>query len=124
MGSTRFGKRRPHLNRDFFAKLIWPGKQKKQPRETAAHVFSGNWKFIDENNSRVHHLHINPDLSISLDGRSLPGSVLNLSENELVFLDTYGYHLRVDAIDQHPISVYDEADDRVYQLTPCDCNNS
>lgn len=123
MGSIRFGKQRPHLNRHFLAKLIRTGKQKQQPSNDLAGIFSGNWQFTDENNSRVHHLHINLDLSISLDGRALPGSVLNLTEKELVFLDTYGYHLRIDAIDQHPISVYDEADDRVYQLTPCDSTN-
>ena len=123
MGLMRFGKRRSHLIVSFLAKMIRPGKQKQQPSNNLAGIFAGNWQFVDENNSRIHHLHISLDLSISLDGRALPGSVLNLNEKELVFLDTYGYHLRIDAIDEHPISVYDEADDRVYQLTPCDSTN-
>ncbi len=118
MKLIRFGERRPHLHRKFWAKLIRPSKKHPQQNAVLPAIYSGNWEFIDENNSRVHYLQIKHDLSISLDGRPLPGSVLHLNVQELVFLDTYGYHLRIDAVDHHPISVYDEADNRVYQLSP------
>ena len=42
--------------------------------------------------------------------------IVSLDNRELLFLDNYGYHLRIDAVNQLPISVYDEADDRVYPL--------
>lgn len=117
MKLKRFGKRRPNLNRNKLRKLFRLNKKHPKQNNALPAIYSGNWKFIDERSSRTHHLLISSDLAISLDGRSLPGSVLNLSQKELVFLDTYGYHLRIDAVDDHPISVYDEADNRVYQLS-------
>ena len=119
MGLIRFGKRMPNIIR----KITQPNKKHGSSTASFAHIFAGEWQFTDENNSRVHHLHIQVDMSISLGGRALPGSVLNLNERELVFLDSYGYHLRIDAIDGHPISVYDEADDRVYQLSSCNSDH-
>ena len=52
-----------------------------------------------------------------IDHRELTGQVQMLTSKELIFLDGYGYHLRIDAIDGKPISVYDEADNRVYELS-------
>ncbi|ETA73620.1 DUF4828 domain-containing protein [Ligilactobacillus equi] len=79
-------------------------------------IYVGNWVFTDEENGRQHHLEISADLTISLDRRQLAGKVISIDNKELVFLDNYGYQLRIDAVDNHPISVYDEADNRVYQL--------
>ena len=55
-------------------------------------------------------------MEIFIDGKRLPGKIVSLDNRELLFLDNYGYHLRIDAVNQLPVSVYDEADDRVYPL--------
>ena len=67
--------------------------------------------------NRTHCLEITTDLRILIDHRELTGQVQMLTSKELIFLDGYGYHLRIDAIDGKPISVYDEADNRVYELS-------
>lgn len=122
MRAIRFGQRKRKMHKPF-AKIFHSDKKQLNNQAPLAQIYAGDWQFTDENNFRVHHLHIKSDLAIALDKRALPGSVLRLSERELVFLDTYGYHLRIDAIDGHPISVYDEADNRVYQLSPCDSSS-
>lgn len=81
-----------------------------------ASIYVGTWSFTDELSQKVHQLEISEELTISLDGRQLQGSVQHVDINELIFLDNYGYLLRVDAVDHHPISVFDEADERVYTL--------
>lgn len=111
-------KRKSNLHKKTLTKFFHSAKKQLKTNDALPKIYAGDWQFTDENNYRVHYLHIDSDLGISLDGRALPGSVLKVSEAELVYLDTYGYHLRVDAIDHQPISVYDEADNRVYQLSP------
>lgn len=81
-----------------------------------ASIYVGTWSFTDELSQKVHQLEISPELTISLDGRQLQGNVQHIDINELIFLDNYGYLLRIDAVDHHPISVFDEADERVYTL--------
>lgn len=104
------------LGHTLFSNVINFNKKSKQPQAPLPLIYAGSWQFIDELSNRTHCLEITADLRILIDHRELTGQVQMLTPKELIFLDGYGYHLRVDAVDGKPISVYDEADNRVYEL--------
>ena len=87
--------------------------------KTAAPIYyyKGKWSFTDEATGRTHQLEITDRLQILIDGRQLPGKIEKVDHKELLFLDKYGYHLRIDANGGHPVSLYDEADNQVYPIT-------
>ena len=80
-------------------------------------IYAGTWNFTDELSKKVHQLEISVDLTLALDGRELAGNVKHIDEHELVFLDNYGYYLRINALNNLPVSVFDEADNRLYELS-------
>lgn len=104
------------LGQTLFSNVIKFNKKSKQPQVSLPLIYAGSWQFIDELSNRTHCLEITTDLRILIDHRELAGQVQTLTAKELIFLDGYGYHLRIDAVDSKPISVYDEADNRVYEL--------
>ncbi|KRN05805.1 hypothetical protein FD15_GL001612 [Liquorilactobacillus sucicola DSM 21376 = JCM 15457] len=79
-------------------------------------LYVGIWNFFDELSHRKHQLEITPAFDILIDNQKLPGSIQHIDTKELIFLDNYGYHLRIDATDYQPISLFDEADNRVYPI--------
>ncbi|GKT03125.1 DUF4828 domain-containing protein [Furfurilactobacillus sp. WILCCON 0119] len=92
-------------------------------------LYSGTWKYANHDDHRVHHLQINPDLSLHIDGRLENATVESINAQELVYLDSFGYHLRVQTTEQLPVALYDEADNATYALvsvqtgkTPVDGN--
>lgn len=105
------------LGQTLFSNVINFNKKSKQPQVSLPLIYAGSWQFIDELSNRTHCLEITTDLRILIDHRELTGQVQMLTSKELIFLDGYGYHLRIDAVDGKPISVYDEADNRVYELS-------
>ncbi|MFT8465577.1 MAG: DUF4828 domain-containing protein [Liquorilactobacillus satsumensis] len=82
--------------------------------------YIGKWNFTDDLNGRIHVLQITEPPDVLIDGRKLPGKIVHLDEKELLFLDNYGYHLRVDLSEHKPISLFDEADNQVYPVTRCE----
>lgn len=96
----------------------WAGKHLFHFRSKAAAPihYKGKWSFADKATGRTHQLEITDQLQILIDGRRLPGKIEKVDHKELLFLDKYGYHLRVDANGGHPVSLYDEADNRVYPI--------
>lgn len=78
--------------------------------------YAGHWLFYDELSHRHHNLDISSDLTIRIDERALDGKIEHIDERELSFLDEYGFHLRIDANDQGPVSLFDEADNRTYPI--------
>ena len=79
-------------------------------------LFSGTWKYSDHNDHRIHRIQINPDLTLHIDGRKENATVESITAQELVYLDGFGYHLRIHANEQQPVSLYDEADNATYTL--------
>ncbi|KRL00275.1 DUF4828 domain-containing protein [Liquorilactobacillus capillatus] len=79
-------------------------------------LYVGTWNFSDELSQRTHQLEITPTFDVVIDKRKLPGRIEHIDTKELIFLDNYGYHLRIDATDYQPISLFDEADNRVYPI--------
>ncbi|KRL37162.1 DUF4828 domain-containing protein [Liquorilactobacillus uvarum] len=80
-------------------------------------LYVGIWNFSDELSHRTHQLEITPAFDVLIDTRKLPGRIEHIDTKELIFLDNYGYHLRIDATDYQPISLFDEADNRVYPIS-------
>ncbi|GEK28261.1 DUF4828 domain-containing protein [Furfurilactobacillus siliginis] len=91
---------------------------KKQPdtQSSLPMLYSGTWKYSDHNDHRIHRIQINPDLTLHVDGRAEQATVESISAEELVYLDNFGYHLRIQANEQQPVSLYDEADNATYTL--------
>lgn len=92
-------------------------KVKQQLKTALPLIYAGTWLFIDDLSNKHHKLEITVDLRILIDSHELPGKIEHLDESSLVFLDTYGYHLRITAENLHPVSVYDEAESRSYDLS-------
>lgn len=93
------------------------GKANQQLQTALPLIYAGTWLFIDDLSQKHHKPEITVDLNILIDSHELPGKIEHLDESSLVFLDTYGYHLQISAENLHPVSVYDEADNRSYALS-------
>lgn len=92
-------------------------KQSKTPRPAdLAKLYMGTWLFYDAKQARKHQLQISSDLAISIDGHPLAGSVIALTNQQLLFLDQYGYQLRITLAYHQPYEIYDEADHRTYPI--------
>mgnify|MGYP003365155599 CR=1 FL=1 len=94
--------------------------KKKSIPEVLPNFYVGKWNFTDELSGKVHLLEVNATLNILIDGRKLPGKITKLDDKELIFIDKYGYQLRLDATEKHPVSLFDEADNRVYPIVKID----
>lgn len=79
-------------------------------------IFIGSWKLRHSETTRLHSLVIGPDLTISIDHRTIPCKVVSLSEDTLVLLDHYGYHITVTADHNVPVKLFDEADNVIYYI--------
>ncbi|KRM21002.1 DUF4828 domain-containing protein [Latilactobacillus graminis] len=81
-----------------------------------ARFYAGHWSFNDTQTRKTHTLEITPNLLVQIDHKPLSGKVISLTEHELVFLDHYGYQLKITCEDQRPVSIYDEAEDMDYPI--------
>lgn len=95
-------------------------KKKGLPTSFNHQHLYGTWSFFDDLSNRQHRLQITDKLEIMIDSKILPGKFLSINEHSLNFLDSYGYHLRINLVNGVPSEVYDEADDRSYPLKKFD----
>ncbi|MCH5462543.1 DUF4828 domain-containing protein [Lactobacillus sp. LC28-10] len=79
-------------------------------------IFIGSWKLRHSETARTHSLVIGPDLTISIDHRTIPCKVVSLTADTLVLLDHYGYHITITADGDTPVKLFDEADDVIYYI--------
>ncbi|MFD1464906.1 DUF4828 domain-containing protein [Lapidilactobacillus mulanensis] len=91
-------------------------KQQKKRQPDLALRYSGDWAFIDPKTNQKHDMTIGSDFSIMIDHRELPGRIIGLDEEQLVFLDHYGFQLKVFASHKGPTEVYDESSNRTYPV--------
>ncbi|WP_461226801.1 DUF4828 domain-containing protein [Lacticaseibacillus suihuaensis] len=100
-------------------RLVGKGGPKTQPANPVlqlAHQYTGKFAFLDEQTNKTHQLAVDPDLTIKIDGRALPGQVTGITTEKLTFLDHYGYSLVITSGPTGPATVYDEAEDATYQV--------
>lgn len=90
-------------------------QQKRQPDLSLR--YAGNWAFVDPKTKHKHVMTIEPDLRIKIDHRILPGRIIGLDEEQLVFLDHYGFQLKVYANAHGPFEIYDESSELTYAIT-------
>lgn len=91
-------------------------KQQKKRQPDLALRYAGDWAFIDSNTNQKHDMTIGSDFSIMIDHRELPGRIIGLDAEQLVFLDHYGFQLKVFAGHKGPTEIYDESSNRTYPV--------
>lgn len=94
--------------------------KKKSATNYLTNFYVGKWSFTDDLSGKCHILEVSSTLNILIDGRKLPGKIIKLNDKELTFLDKYGFQLRLDATEKHPVSLFDEADNHVYPIIKVD----
>ncbi|GAF40380.1 hypothetical protein FC83_GL000724 [Agrilactobacillus composti DSM 18527 = JCM 14202] len=80
-------------------------------------IFQGKWAFVDPHTKKEHHMVINEQLKIVIDGKLLDGHIIGLSSDLLTFLDHYGFQLKIFAQDFHPAKIYDESSGETYEIS-------
>lgn len=92
--------------------------KKKAPEENHnwAKKYVGHWQFENPKQKTTHDLKIKEDFRLFIDGEVVKGTLEELSPQQLVWQDEFGYHLKVVAENAHPKEIYDEADDLSYAL--------
>lgn len=91
--------------------LLRKEKQKNENRQN----FIGNWRFTSKTKEDV-TIEIANDYSLTIEGKPLTASIVELTPMRLVLLDTFGYHLVLEQKGS-VITLYDEAEDCHYSLT-------
>lgn len=100
--------------------LFFKGKKEKISEDKLINLenfYKGKWWFIDEHKKIQHQFEIQENFQVVIDGKSITGTIIELSKNKLVIRDQYGYHLIVTTDTLKPVSLYDEADDSTYPLS-------
>ncbi|KIS03561.1 DUF4828 domain-containing protein [Paucilactobacillus wasatchensis] len=79
--------------------------------------YAGSWNYYDPERNRNHHLEITPELKLSIDNHTIPTTVELIDEQQLIYIDKFGYHITIQANEQRPVKLIDDADDQTYTLT-------
>lgn len=102
----------------FFRGFLPKQKHTKQSEKVSPIIFVGSWQLQLSDNARIHSLVIGPDLTVNIDHRTIPAQVESLTSDSLVLLDHYGYHITIQADNDVPVQLFDEADDVYYVISP------
>ncbi|GEL15481.1 DUF4828 domain-containing protein [Pediococcus cellicola] len=78
--------------------------------------FVGTWNYRANDSNRIHTVEIRPNFDLLIDGHAIKSKVENWDKYTITFLDRYGYHIRIRANDQRPVSIYDETDNETYPI--------
>ncbi|WP_261806243.1 DUF4828 domain-containing protein [Lapidilactobacillus luobeiensis] len=89
-------------------------QQKREPDLSLR--YGGDWSFIDPKTNQKHDMAIGRDFTIKIDHKALPGRIIGLDAEQLVFLDHYGFQLKVFANHLGPVEIYDESSNQTYPV--------
>lgn len=89
-------------------------QQKREPDLSLR--YGGDWSFIDPKTNQKHDMSIGRDFTIKIDHKALPGRIIGLDGEQLVFLDHYGFQLKVFANHLGPVEIYDESSNQTYPV--------
>ncbi|KRN63875.1 hypothetical protein IV83_GL000172 [Pediococcus inopinatus] len=78
--------------------------------------FVGTWNYRADDSDRIHTIEIRPNLDLFIDSHQVRVKVESWDKYTITFLDNYGYHIRIRANEQRPISIYDETDNETYPI--------
>lgn len=115
--------KKPHFKfmKGFLPSRSFRGKAEKQePASNLTNIYVGEWAFSDGYSSKEHSLSISINLKLAIDNRPLTGKIMDFTTNQLIFIDNFGYHIKIYTKDQHVDHFFDEADNRSYKLISLD----
>ncbi|HBO46899.1 DUF4828 domain-containing protein [Pediococcus parvulus] len=78
--------------------------------------FVGTWNYRTNDSRRIHTIEIRPNFDLLIDNRPIKAKVENWDKYTITFLDSYGYHIRIRANDERPVSIYDETENETYPI--------
>lgn len=90
-------------------------KRKKKKKIEVKRNISGEWYFTDQNKHK-HHLILSNNLNIIIDHNKLDTKLVENNPDSIVFIDKYGYILKIMIHNDLPVSIYDEAENVSYKL--------
>ena len=79
--------------------------------------YVGHWTFENAIQNSVHQIYVDSEFKLTIDGQPVNGVIQELSKKQLVWQDKYGFQLVLVVDGQKPATMYDEADDKTYELT-------
>ncbi|WP_317698380.1 DUF4828 domain-containing protein [Xylocopilactobacillus apis] len=89
-------------------------KKRNNPQNVKSKI-SGDWYFIDQNGHK-HHLILTIKSNIIIDQNKLDTKLVEETASSIIFIDKYGYILKINLYKNIPISIYDEAENISYEL--------
>lgn len=119
MSAKHMFKFSPSFFRDLVHKPATDRHRRNHEKHTVSPmIFVGSWQLQHSETSRTHSLVIGPDLTVNIDHHTIPAQVESLTDNALVLLDHYGYHITITVDHDVPVQLFDEADDVAYFVLP------
>ncbi|MDM8213512.1 DUF4828 domain-containing protein [Enterococcus hirae] len=92
-------------------------KRPKAPSRSFPTSFFGRYRFEEKAIGRTHLLEIKPPDLILVNQQVCVKRLLELTPQEIIFLDSFGYLVALKAENGRLLSMYDEANDVTYSLT-------
>ena len=97
------------------ASLKYKEKNANKKLERLFSFYIGTWQLYTAKNSAYGELTITTDGEFYLNKKSLEGTILSLTEKQLVYLDHFGYELYFNR-DVASLTMLDSSDNSLYNL--------
>lgn len=78
--------------------------------------FVGNWHISEPDVSIKMSIQIEEDRQVYLNNQLMNGQLVSIENDKLVFKDHFGYELIVTKLSSTTLNLFDEADEKNYQL--------
>ncbi|AMV68617.1 DUF4828 domain-containing protein [Pediococcus damnosus] len=78
--------------------------------------FVGSWNYRTNSSNRIHTVEIRPNFDLLIDKHPVKVKVESWDKYSITFLDNYGYHIRIRANEERPVSIYDETENETYPI--------